>query len=74
MQAVEFETVVNGKTILIPEKCPDLESQNVKVIILIDSKTGKLKRRKPGTAKGKIFLADDVEAPLNKKIIEQFYQ
>lgn len=68
MVAVEFESVVKGKTIHLPKKYSEFDSQKVKVILMMNPKTPrKLKekeRRMPGSAKGKIFLSDDFEQPL----------
>jgi hypothetical protein len=63
MYAVEFETVTNGRVIHIPQEYQDFASRNVKVIIMMDDKTRPLKQRKPGTAKGKIFITDDFDQP-----------
>lgn len=78
MVAIEFESVVKGKTIYLPEEYPEFDSQKVKVILMMNpkpSKKGKAKgQRIPGSAKGKIFLSDDVEQPLDAETIGLFYQ
>ncbi len=74
MYAVEFETVVDGKTIHIPEEYAEFESRSVKVILMMNSQNKSQAKRKPGTAKGKIFMSDDFEQPLDEETIKQFYQ
>ena len=78
MVAIEFETVVEGKTIHIPEEYAEFDSQNVKVILMMNPKTqnksNEKEKRTPGSAKGKIFLADDFEQPLDDETIKLFYQ
>jgi hypothetical protein len=78
MVAIEFESVVKGKTIYLPEKYSDFDSQKVKVILMMNPKPSKkIKengKRIPGSAKGKIFLSDDVEQPLDAETIDLFYQ
>lgn len=74
MYAVEFDTVVDGKIIHIPEEYTEFESQNVKVILMMEPKNNSQEKRKPGTAKGKIFISDDFEQPLDEETIKQFYQ
>ena len=78
MVAIEFETVVEGKTIQIPEEYAEFDSQNVKVILMMNpkaqDKSNKQEKRVPGSAKGKIFLADDFEQPLDDETIKLFYQ
>jgi hypothetical protein len=74
MHAVEFNTIVDGNTIHIPGEYSEFESQNVKVIIMIDSHNKKQGKRKPGTAKGKIFVSDDFDQPLNEAATKRFYQ
>jgi len=51
MHAVEFETVADGNVIHIPESYKEFESQNVKVILMIDSKDDNQGKRITGTAK-----------------------
>ena len=78
MVAIEFETVVEGKTINIPDEYAEFDSQNVKVILMMNpkaqNKSNEQEKRIPGTAKGKIFLADDFEQPLDDETIKLFYQ
>ena len=74
MYAVEFETATDGKTIQIPEEYPEFESKNVKVIIMIENESSSLGERKPGSAKGKFFMSDDFEEPLDEEFVKQFYQ
>ena len=74
MQAVEFDTVVDGHTIHITKEYSELEHKNVKVIIMLDSPQKIRGRRTPGSAKGKIFVADDFDQPLDEETTEQFYQ
>jgi hypothetical protein len=78
MVAVEFESVVKGKTIHLPEKYAEFDSRRVKVILMMNPPPPKRlkekERRIPGSAKGKIFLADDFEQPLDDETIKLFYQ
>lgn len=78
MVAVEFESVVKGKTIRLPEKYANFDSQKVKVILMMKPKAlkkSKVKEKRiPGSAKGKIFLSDDFEQPLDDEAIKLFYQ
>ena len=74
MYAVEFETVVKGKSIPIPEEYPEFDSKNVKVILMMEPKKKSRGKRKPGTAKGKIFVSDDFEKPLDEAVLKLFYQ
>lgn len=78
MYAIEFETVVEDKTIHLPEEYAEFDSKNVKVILMMDPKTknkpNEKVKRIPGTAKGKIFLSDDFEQPLDEETIKLFYQ
>lgn len=78
MYAIEFEAVVEGKTIHLPEEYAEFDSQNVKVILMMNQKTqnksNEKEKRIPGSAKGKIFLADDFEQPLDDETIKLFYQ
>ena len=76
MYAVEFETVADGKTIHIPDEYAEFESRNVKVILMMNprNKNKSQEKTKPGTAKGKIFISDDFEQPLDEETIKQFYQ
>lgn len=68
--AVEFETVADGKVIHIPDDYPEFESKNVRVIIMMDSIGIEKKKRIPGTAKGKIVVADDFDQPLDEESAE----
>ncbi len=63
MVAIEFESVVKGNTIHLPEKYAEFDSQ-------LKEKD----KRMPGSAKGKIFLSDDFEQPLDDESIKLFYQ
>jgi hypothetical protein len=45
-----------------------------KVIFMMDDKTRPLKQRKPGTAKGKLFIADDFDHPLDDELTDRFYR
>jgi hypothetical protein len=63
MVAVEFESVVKGKTIHLPKKYAEFDSQ-----------LKEKEKRMPGSAKSKIFLADDFEQPLDDESIKLFYQ
>jgi hypothetical protein len=74
MYAVEFESVVEGNSIHIPEEYPEFESHNVKVILMMEPKKKQRGKRKPGTAKGKIFVSDDFEQPLDEETLKLFYQ
>ena len=74
MYAVEFETVADGKMIHIPDEYQEFESKNLKVILMIDEKDRSRGERKPGSAKGKFFMSDDFEQPLDEEIAKQFYQ
>lgn len=76
MVAVEFESVVMDKMIYLPERYAEFDSQTVKVILMMNPKTPKKpkEKRMPGSAKGKIFLADDFEKPLDDETIKLFYQ
>jgi hypothetical protein len=78
MVAVEFESVVKGKTIHLPKKYAEFDSQKVKVILMMNPNPPKRlkekERRLPGSAKGKIFLSDDFEQPLDDETINLFYQ
>jgi hypothetical protein len=74
MYAVEFETVVDGNIIHIPDNYQEFESQNVKVILMMSPKDDSQKKRVPGTAKGKIFISDDFEQPLDEETTKLFYQ
>ena len=78
MVAIEFESVVKDKTIYLPEKYAEFDSQKVKVILMMNPKTPKKSRKKekrmPGSTKGKIFLSDDFEQPLDDETIKLFYQ
>ncbi len=78
MYAIEFETVVEDKTIHLPEEYGEFDSKNVKVILMMDPKTkdkpNEKEKRIPGSAKGKIFLSDDFEQPLDEETIKLFYQ
>ena len=74
MYAVEFETVTDGRVIHIPEEYQEFESKNVKVIVMTDEKDYPQGKRVPGTAKGKFFMSDDFEQPLDEETIKQFYQ
>ena len=80
MVAIEFDAVVEDKTIHIPEEYAEFDSQNVKVILMMNpkgqkkSKSNEQEKRIPGSAKGKIFLADDFEQPLDDETIKLFYQ
>jgi len=74
MYAVEFETVVDGNIIHIPKSYKEFDSQNVKVILMIDSKDSNQGKRIPGTAKGRVIISDDFELPLDKETTELFYQ
>lgn len=68
MVAIEFESVVKGKTIHLPDKYAEFDSREVKVILMMNPKPPKKiktkEKRIPGTAKGKIFLSDSFEQPL----------
>ena len=78
MISVEFETIVEGKTIQLPEEYAEFDSQNVKVILMMNPKTqnksNEKEKRMPGSAKGKIFLSDDFEQPLDDESMKLFYQ
>ncbi len=74
MYAVEFETVVKDKAIYIPEKYSSFDAKTVKVILMLETGNRSEKKRVPGTAKGKIFVADDFEKPLDDELAQQFYQ
>jgi hypothetical protein len=78
MVAIEFDAVVEDKTIHLPEEYAEFDSQNVKVILMMNPKTqnksNEKEKRIPGTAKGKIFLADDFEQPLDDETLKLFYQ
>jgi hypothetical protein len=78
MVAVEFDSVVKGKMIHLPEKYAEFDSRRVKVILMMNPKTPKRlkekERRIPGSAKGKIFLSDDFELPLDDETQKLFYQ
>jgi hypothetical protein len=64
MYAVEFEALVEGKTIRIPEEYREFESHNVKVILMMNNRITSPKERIPGTARGKIYVSDDFDQPL----------
>jgi hypothetical protein len=78
MHVIEFETVVKDKTIHLPEDYAEFDSQTVKVILMMNqkkqNKSNKKEKRLPGSAKGKIFLANDFEQPLDNETIKLFYQ
>ena len=67
-----FETAAEGKTIHIPEEYAEFDSKNGKVILMMNSQNNSQTRRKPGTAKGKIFMSDDFEQPLDEEIIIRY--
>ena len=73
MYAVEFETIVHDHKIHIPAEFAEFESREVKVILMMGSKTpgksmGIHGNRTPGTAKGQIFMSDDFEQPLDEGV------
>ena len=74
MYAVEFETVAEGKTINIPDEYAEFDSQNIKVILMMNSQDNSQNRRIPGTAKGMIIMSDDFEQPLDEETAKRFYQ
>lgn len=74
MFAVEFDTVSEGNTIRIPKEYKEFVSKNIRVILMLDEKKITRKQRKPGSAKGKFFMSDDFEQPLDDEIVDQFYQ
>ncbi len=77
MVAIEFETIMDGGVIHIPDEYREFESKNVRVTLMMDSKEPEkkvLKKRIPGTAKGKMVLPDDLEQPLDDETTELFYQ
>jgi hypothetical protein len=73
MYAVEFETVVEDKTIHIPEEFQEFESHNVKVILMMAPEYIPPVKRIPGTAKGKVVVYDDFEQPLDEETVNLFY-
>ena len=74
MYAVEFETVVKKNCIHIPREFQEFDSHNVKVILMMETGEKRQRKRKPGTAKGKIFVSDDFEQPLGEEELKLFYQ
>jgi hypothetical protein len=46
MVAIEFESVVKDKTIYLPEKYAEFDSQKVKVILMMNPKIPKKSRKK----------------------------
>ena len=65
MQAIEFESVVDGGVIRIPDSAKGQLEGKVKVIILSEG-IAKLAKKAPklGGWEGNIWMADDFDAPL----------
>ncbi|MEZ5672621.1 MAG: DUF2281 domain-containing protein [Thiotrichaceae bacterium] len=66
MLAVEFQTVIRDGMIKLPESYANWQEKSVKVILLtVEDSIAQIKpRRKPGSAKGKITMQEDFDAPL----------
>jgi hypothetical protein len=66
MLAVEFQTVIHDGMIKLPEPYANWQEKSVKVILLTaDDLIAQIKsKRKPGSAKGKITMTEDFDAPL----------
>jgi len=66
MLAVEFQTVIHDGMIKLPENYANWQEKSVKVLLLtVEDSLAQIKpRRKPGSAKGKITMLEDFDAPL----------
>jgi len=75
MQAIKIKKHIDSEILYLPVSS-DIIGKNVEIIILVepDEIADKKSRRKPGSAKGMITMSDDFEAPLDDKIIEEFYK
>lgn len=66
MQAIEFQTTIHNGVIQLPEVYTTWGEKPVKVILLADEEPAAQtkRKRKPGSAKGKVKIMDDFDAPL----------
>lgn len=72
MFAFEFETDTKDRVIEIPEQFRELANRHVRIIVMVDeSQLGK--PRMPGSAKGRINVADDFDKPLIWNEVQGFY-
>ncbi len=72
MEAVRIRTRLDSESIVIPDLKPVI-GRNVEIIVLIEPSEKHSGKRIPGSAVGKIQMADDFEAPLSEDIIQEFY-
>ena len=72
MEAVRIRTRLESESIFIPALKPVI-GRNVEIIVLIEPTEKQARKRVPGSAIGKIRMADDFEAPLSEDIIQEFY-
>jgi hypothetical protein len=74
MEAIKIKTRLDSETIRSPE-LRKLIGKRVEIIILeeIESNTI-LPKRQPGSARGEITVADDLEKPLPNDFIQKFLE
>jgi hypothetical protein len=72
MEAVRIRTRLESESIFLPDLKPVI-GRKVEIIVLIEPFEKYAHKRVPGSAIGKIQMADDFEAPLSEDIIQEFY-
>lgn len=64
MEALEFQAVIHGGVIDIPKQYQHLTHGKAKVVVYLEDQVKNKSSRKAGSAKGKVFLSEDFEEPL----------
>jgi len=72
MYAIEFEADTNNGVVRIPEQFKEFSNTHVKIVMMMPQKPSEFKRT-PGSAKGKIKSAPDIDKPLTEDQLKDFY-
>ncbi len=75
MEAIVIKKHLDSEVIHIPVS-KDMIGKDAEIIILTEShqETKMKSKRKPGSAKGMITVADDFESPLDDEMLREFYK
>ncbi len=77
MEALKIKAHIDSEVLNLPIP-KTMIGKDVEIILLVESddtreKSAK-KKRKPGSAKGMIWMADDFEEPLDDEMLAEFYK
>ncbi len=77
MEALKIKAHIDSEVLNLPIP-KTMIGKDVEIIVLVESdedrKKSVKKKRKPGSAKGMIWMADDFEEPLDDEMLAEFYK